>query len=131
MQITQAAALVRDSFRISGGARLLQHLSLWPHAAGRVPPPPSPWLTFDRGQSKFYRATRAPTGLRGCRPPVLRTCRQPTLVRNVESPTTIDITTLSFGQPKICSATMENLGGHRVSWQNRRSKSNAYPRSTL
>jgi hypothetical protein len=131
MQINQGGCLCSAiRFRISGEPvfSLICHCPTCRRASAA---PTVAWLTFDRGQVEILSGNpRTYRSSQGVVRQFCGTCGSPLSYENVESPTTIDITTASLDNPNLFPPTMEVWVEHRVSWQIADHARAHYPRST-
>jgi hypothetical protein len=89
------------------------------------------WLTFDRSQVEILSGTlRAYRSSQGVIRQFCGTCGSQITYENIDSPTTIDITTASLDNPNLFPPTLEVWTEHRVSWESAHETRTHYPRST-
>ena len=89
------------------------------------------WLTFDRGQVEILSGhPRAYRSSQGVVRQFCGTCGSQISYENVESPTSIDITTALMDNPNLFPPTLEVWLEHRVPWQTANEDRAQYPRSS-
>jgi len=116
-------------FRISGEPifSIVCHCSTCRRASAA---PTVAWLTFDRGQVEMLSGSpRTYRSSQGVVRQFCGTCGSQLAYENIESPTTIDITTASLDNPNLFPPTLEAWLEHRVPWQTPDATRAQYPRS--
>src|ERR1700733_6220149 len=130
MQINEGGCLCSAiRFRISGEPNFssICHCATCRRASAA---PAVAWLTFHRGQveilsghPRIYRSSQ------GVVRQFCAVCGSQISYENVESPSTIDITTASLDNPNLFPPTLEVWLEHRVSWQTADQSRTQYPGS--